>query len=362
MAYKTVHHIIVILFILGLQLQAPAQQPFDAEKALSELASEKGNMGVTAAYSIDGQTKWSDADGLACADGNIPFKTTTLTRIASICKSMTAVAIMQLVEQDLIDLDVPIQNYLNEFPEKEKGDITTRQLLSHTSGLSQYQGEKEVESKVHYATLQEAMSVFIDRPLLFEPGSDYSYTTYGYVVLGRIIEVVSGLSYGDYMQKHIFDIAGMEDTGIEETGESYDNKSCLYHNKKKKAKASEQNDLSNRVPGGGFYSTVGDVLKFGNAILEGKLISESTFEEMLNSQPVEYDGNKYGLGWYFYGPAPRENIVIGHSGGQTGCSSQLMIIPQSKTVVVVLSNTSGTYPDIANFASNLIALSEATSE
>jgi CubicO group peptidase (beta-lactamase class C family) len=194
--------------------------------------------------------------------------------------------------------------------------------------------------------------------LLFEPGTKYFYTTYGYVILGRIIEEVSGSSYGAYMKENIFDKAGMTNTGIENIEDQYDNKSCLYHKGKRKAREGKQNDLSNRVPGGGFYSTLEDVLKFGNALLEGKLIRDSTLQQMIVSEPVEYDGNKYGLGWFLYGPAPNENLVIGHSGGQTGCTSQLMIIPKSKTVVVVLSNTSGTYPDIATFASNLIGWSE----
>ncbi|MEP0712659.1 MAG: serine hydrolase domain-containing protein, partial [Algoriphagus sp.] len=197
-----------------------------------------------------------------------------------------------------------------------------------------------------------------ERPLLFEPGTKYFYTTYGYVILGRIIEEVSGKSYQEYMQKNIFDIAGMNNTGIEEINDDYTNKSCLYHNNGRKAKEGKQNDLSNRIPGGGFYSTLEDVMKFGNALLEGKYIKQETLDKMTQTEPVEYDGNKYGLGWFLYGPPPNENLVIGHSGGQTGCTSQLMIIPKSKTVIVVLSNTSGNYPDIATFAVNLIAYSE----
>ena len=89
------------------------------------------------------------------------------------------------------------------------------------------------------------------------------------------------------------------------------------------------------------------------------MVQKESLDEMLQIQPVSYDGNKYGLGWYLYGPPPNENLVIGHSGGQTGCTSQLMIVPRTGTVVAVLSNTSGTYRDIASFASNLIALSES---
>lgn len=347
------------IVFLSLVLSAHARQEFNPEIELSELSTKKGNIGVAAGYSIDGEIKWSNAVGHACLDDSTPFTPSTSTRIASISKSFTAVAIMQLHEKNQLNLDTLIQVYLPDFPIKEQGEITIRQLLAHTSGVSQYLNDKEIESTTDYASLQDAVNVFKDRPLLFKPGTQYYYTTYGYVILGRIIEAVSGLNYGDYMQVNIFEPSGMTQTGIETPGMNSDDRSCIYHKGRRRTTEAKYNNLSNRVPGGGFYSTLEDVIKFGKAVLEGKLIQESTFRSMLQSQPVEYDGNKYGLGWYFYGPAPTENVVIGHSGGQTGCTSQLMIIPSSKTVVVVLSNTSGTYPDIVTLASNLIGHSES---
>jgi CubicO group peptidase (beta-lactamase class C family) len=271
---------------------------------------------------------------------------------------MTAVAIMQLVEQNLIDLDKPIGTYLPNFPKKEKGEITTRQLLAHTSGISQYNDTKEIENTIHFSDLKEAMHVFEDRPLLFEPGSSYFYTSYGYVVLGRIIEEVSGKTIEEYIKINIWNKANMKNTGVENIAETYDGKSCLYHFKNKKPREAKQNDLSNRIPAGGFYSTLEDMLNFGNALLDGKLIEESSFELMIQNQFEQTEGNQYGLGWFFYAPKPNDNLVIGHSGEQTGSASQLMIIPNSKTVVVVLSNTSGTWKDVVTLSSELIQLSE----
>jgi len=348
---------LTIIFFVGITAQLFPQDGFDPDIQLAELSGKKKNIGITAGYAVDGKIKWTKSEGFLCEDGQAPFATTTLTRIASIAKNFTAVAIMQLVENGRIELNSPIGNYLNNLPEDKK-EITVRQLLGHTSGLSQYKGEKEIENTSHYETLQDAMDVFIERPLLFEPGTKYFYTTYGYVVLGRIIEEVSGVSYQEYMKKNIFDVAGMNNTGIEDVDENYSNKSCLYHNGGGKAKEGKQNDLSNRIPGGGFYSTLEDVIKFGNALLDDKFIKSETLDTMALAEQVEYDGNKYGLGWFLYGPAPYENLVIGHSGGQTGCTSQLMIVPKTKTVLVVLSNTSGNYQDIATFAINLLAYSE----
>ncbi len=334
----------------------------EADALLNELVRDKGNIGAAAGYVIDGSWKWQNTAGFACQKSAQPFTDTTLTRIASISKNMTAVAIMQLHESGKIDLDAPIQTYYPGFPIKPEGTITTRHLLAHTSGIPQYLDESEIENSVEYPTLEDAVAVFRDRPLKFKPGSDYFYTSYGYVVLGRIIEEVSGQSFGEYMKEHIWDKAGMTHTGIEEFGSSYAGKSCLYNKQRKKARLAEPNNLSNRVPGGGFYSTLVDLLRFGQAVLDGRLIARETLELMLESQPVDYDGNQYGLGWYFYGPEGGENLVIGHSGGQTGCTSQLFLIPKSETVIAVLSNTSRTYPDVATLASNLVRISEAEKE
>ncbi len=347
------------LLFLGLAIATHLHaQAIKADSALQAMVSNELVVGIAAGYSVDGITRWSNAAGDRCQASTSPFTARTLNRTASIAKPMTAVAIMQLVEKGLIDLDAPIQNYYSSFPHKEKGDITTRQLLTHTAGISQYQSTQEVENTTNYASLEEAVTVFSDRPLLFEPGSDFFYTTYGYVILGRIIEEVAGMSYEQYMQENIWEPAGMDHTGVEKTGQDYPDKACLYHRNKRKIKAADQNDLSNRVPGGGFYTNLEDMLRFGHALLDNSLIREETFNQMLEPGFPDKEGNQYGFGWFFYGPPPNQNVVSGHSGEQTGAANQLMIIPKSKTVVVVLSNTSGSWKEVVQYSSYLIQLSE----
>lgn len=328
------------------------------QQEISMLVENREVVGIAAGVSVDGKGEWKGSAGALCQEKADAFSDSTITRIASISKPMTAVAIMQLVESNKLDLDAPVQQYLPEYPQKQKGQVTVRQLLNHTSGLSQYQDKSEVENRIHNSSLKEAMMIFQDRPLLFEPGSNYFYTSYGYVVLGRVIEEVSAMSYEEYMRKNIWEKSGMKNTGVEEVDVEYDHKACLYSAGKRKPKPARQNDLSNRVPGGGVYSTVDDLLKFGKALLTGKLIQQESFEQMLEQPDIEFDGNAYGLGWYFYAPKPADYRVIGHGGGQTGCTSQLMIVPASGTVVVVLSNTSGKYPEIVTLSSKLIQHSE----
>lgn len=332
-----------IASILMISCQSIPQKTILSEdqQLLASLIDEN-HVGVTAAYSIQGDLKWSSSAGYRDRENELPFTDQTITRIASLAKPMTAIALMQLVEKGALDLDVPIQNYIPDFPKLSQEPITTRHLLSHTSGMSAYKSGKEAQTKVNYPTLVEAMSVFKDRELRSDPGTAFYYTTYGYVVLGVIIEKVSGLSYEEYMQKNVWSKAGMRNTGIEVYGKSDTNSSKLYHKNKRKAKLSTQNNLSNRIPAGGFYTTITDVMSFGNAVLDNKLITKESFDIMRAISFNRQDGNKYGLGWFLYGQAGEEHEAIGHGGAQTGCNAQLLINVPEQIVVVCLSNTSGT--------------------
>ena len=169
----------------------------------------------------------------------LPIKTNTLNRTASIAKPITAVAIMQLKESKGLDLDSTVDNYLPEYKNHPYAKITVRHLLSHMSGVDAYASTKEVENSTEYPDLKAATKVFDQRELLSEPGTDYFYTSYGFVLLGRVIEEVSGQSYEDYVDKNIFQKAGMMDTGVEKFDGTYEGMTVLYSKKKKSAKTAK---------------------------------------------------------------------------------------------------------------------------
>jgi len=340
------------------QITGFAQAPADtADVLLQKLVSDEHVIGAAAGIMTDGEIAWQSAVGYANEKQDKAFTISTITRPASIAKSMTAIAVMQLYEQGKLELDTPIQTYLPSFPKKPAGDITVRQLLSHTSGIKNYKNTREVENKTHYPTLTAAVDVFKDRDLDFKPGESFSYASYNYVVLGLIIERVSGMTFENYMQKNIWAKAGMTNTSVEKLDENVPNKSLLYHKSKRgKIKPAKPNDLSNRVPGGGFQTTLGDMLRFGNAVIEHQLIRAETLELMTQIHSLEKEGNPYGFGWFLYGPKPNENLVIGHSGEQTGAAAQLMVIPKNKTVIVVLANTSGSWREVIGLSVKLTQL------
>lgn len=336
--------------------QSATDDPFTAQQQLLEEGVRNGQyVGVVAGMWRDGAIQWMGGAGHRDVEDQIPADSNMIHRIASIAKPMTAVAIMQLAEEGRLDLDASVQTYLPGFPEKKKGVIRVRDLLSHGSGIRNYKNDRESFPTEHYATLTDAMAVFQDRRLLFEPGTSYSYATYNYVVLGAIIEAVSGQSYEDYMREQIWEPVGMSSTSVEQAGTRYENKAVLYSRAKDGSwERAPQTDLSLKVPGGGIQSTIGDLLRFGEAILTDKLISRSSLEEMIRDTGLKTEGNPYGLGWYIYGKADSPSgRIMGHSGSQMGTSSQLGIFLDANLVVAGFSNATDSWGDLVQLVFKL---------
>lgn len=314
----------------------------NGDKLLNQLVIDDKHVGITAAVYTADSMYWKGSIGYADKENKTPFTENTITRVASLAKPMTAIAIMQLVEAEKLKLDVSIKEYIPELPDEFSSLITTRMLLGHTSGVGAYESAKEAQNTIEYKTLLDVTKVFDKRPLTFDPGTGFNYTTYGYVLLGVLIEKVSGQTYGAYMKENIWEPANMPNTSIEICEQNYNNKSLLYHKNRKKAKLADRNNLSNRVPAGGIQTTLLDVINFGKAVIERKLISEASYDLMTTISYEIEEGNPFGLGWQLYGSKESESTLIGHGGQQTGTNSQLFIVPKTETIIVVLSNTSGT--------------------
>ena len=279
----------------------------------------------------------------------------SLHRTASIAKSITAVAIMQLVERGVLNLDVPIQQYLPEYPKKPEGDITIRQLLKHTSGVKHYSSYWDGISFTHYDNMIHALDEFKDRPLGFVPGTSYEYTTYGYTILGAIIEKVMGVSYAEHMSNNVLIPAGMENTYVEESDKEYNNKSGLYIKLAGRYIKSPKTDLSVKVPGGGFITTAEDLLLFGKAILDHTLLDSSTFSQMVTGLDTLKRGLPYGFGWFVMEDEWRGRIIQ-HGGSQSGTSTFLRIYLDEKIVVASMANNFGSDNEVMFLARDLSSL------
>ena len=326
-----------------------------AEALLNEVISFQESVGISAGILKDGEVIWIGAAGYLDVENRVAFNTETLNRTASIAKPMTAIAILQLHEQNKLHIDDPIQKYLPSFPNNSEENITIRHLLHHSSGVGAYQSENEASPTTNYKSLEDAINVFKNRPLHFKPGTDYQYTTYGYVILGAIVEKASGMTFRNFMKKNIWSTANMQHTDVEIFGSEYPNKSKLYYKRPNREIVPDMvTNLSVKVPGGGFYSTAGDLLRFGQSVLTNKLIKPETFDLMMTNPGTKSRGNPYLMGWFQYGDEnSRNGRVIGHSGSQSGTSTQLMIYLEQKVVVVVLSNTSGVWNNIFDLTNKL---------
>lgn len=326
-----------------------------AQAVLQAPVERAALVGVSAAISRDGEIRWEGGAGFRDRDAELPADADMVHRIASITKSMTAVAVMQLAEHDRVDLTAGLQTYIPEFPVSDKGTIRIQHLLTHTSGIRHYR-VKENRPFTHYASLDDAIKLFWDRSLVAAPGERFVYTTYGYTTLGVVIERATGQSYEDYMSEHIWTPAGMTRTRVEIHGGEGPNRSKLYrYNRDGVLEDDDVTDLSVKIPGGGLVSTAGDLVRFANAFERGRLVSTETRTRMLEVPHVEKRRLPYASGWMVWESEPYGNYYQ-NDGGQAGTSTYLAVFPEHGIVVAVIGNVAGSGGDVREAAFGLVDL------
>ena len=308
------------------------------ETAITAVMSQAGIPGLSVAIVANGKLAWSNGYGLADLENFVPAKASTSYRLASISKTITATAIMQLAERGKLDLDAPVQKYCAAFPAKQ-WPVTTRQLLGHLSGVRHYKdGELIYENTKHYTNLNDTLSFFKDDPLLHEPGTKYLYSTYGYNLLGCVIEGASGQTYLEYVRKNIFEPAGMATIRDDDPAAMIPNRAQGYEKTRNgELRNSALADVSYKIPGGGFCSTVVDLANFAIALQSGKLLKPETRAQAWTTQKLK-DGkdSTYGLGWQLseYNGA-RE---VAHGGNQSRVTTYLYMQPERNFAVVLMMN------------------------
>lgn len=349
---------ILIIVLLGLITSAraeesklPAQVLTSVEKQIKKLVDDKGVPGLSIAIAVDNQLLFSRGFGQADVENSVPATAKTRYRTASIAKSITAVAVMSLVEEGLIDLDADVQKYCPEFP-KKRWPITTRQLLGHLGGVRHYKNVREPVSTDHYFTLQSALATFKDDPLRHQPGSQFLYTTFGYNLLGSICEGASEQEFSQVLKQRVFRPAGMQQTVVDNQYAIIPNRSrgyirptaisLLMRNTSKYLKAGKLynaplHDTSMKIPGGGLLSTSSDLVQFAIALNTGKIVKPKTLQQMWTSQKTTAANHTgYGLGWKVTSRSGQKHVW--HTGGQAGTSTVLFLIPETGTSVAIMCN------------------------
>ena len=298
-----------------------------------------GAPGAAVAVGVDGIIVWSEGFGLADVEQQVPVRPISRFRIGSVSKPLTAAAVGLLFEQGRLDLDAPVQRYVPSFPEK-KHTITTRLLAGHLAGVRHYRGDEFLNSK-QYPTVDEGLAIFKDDPLLHPPGTKYSYSSYAWNLISAVVEGASGEDFLPFMQKNVFDPLGMRETVADHTRFIIRNRVRFYQRDNGMLYNAHYVDNSYKWAGGGYLSTVEDLVRFGSAHLGPGFLKAETLRVLHASQKTS-DGQdvEYGIGWVVDADeAGRRRIS--HGGGSVGGVARLVLYPNSKVVVALLANISG---------------------
>ena len=280
----------------------------------------------------NGEVLLSKGYGFANREQKNPSNPQTKFRIGSITKQFTAMAIIILEAQGKLDVQDHICNYLSECPEAWE-TITIHHLLTHTSGIPNFTDFADYrQTWARPSPPMETINRFYDKPLDFRPGESWSYSNSGYILLGQIIERVSGQSYEDFLQEHIFTPLQMTNTGYDH------NQDDLAVGYKSIFSEADFIDMSIPYAAGGLYSTVEDLYRWDQALYTKQLLQQDYVDQIFAAHVAipNLDGMAYGYGWIIGLEDGRQ--IITHGGGINGFVTSIARYPQDKTVIIILSN------------------------
>jgi CubicO group peptidase (beta-lactamase class C family) len=282
--------------------------------------------------------------GMANQELDVPNTPETVFRLGSLTKQFTAAAILQLQDQGLLDINDTVDRYLPGYPNGD--EITIYQLLNHTSGIPDYEYLESTLTYRNAVSLDALMAKFSGLPFDFTPGSQFKYSSSGYVILTAIIEKVSGQSYADYLAEHIFQPLGMEATRYDNADTVLPGRAAGYTWDGDAYHIAEFFDMSNVAGAGGLVSTVGNMYKWDRALYTDALLSPAAREAFFTPTVSTGDGLSYAYGW-FIRETPEHTQAL-HSGGINGFVTFVIRDAATQLYVVVLSNVEhGAAEDVA---------------
>lgn len=301
----------------------------DIAKRLTELDEFAGSIIIAK----DGVDAWTFNAGALSRDDTTPITADTPMLLASAGKMFTAVAVLQLVEQGIVELDAPFGRYVTDYPNQEMAKVTICQLLSHRGGTGEdgILRREDVANRARVRTIDDFIALNGDRAPDFPPGSKDDYSNYGFILLGAVIERVSGQSYQEYVTSHVLVPAGMDDTGFPDL-EHMDNVATGYT-----TFFGEENELvSHRsiLPwqgsaAGGGSSTANDMMRFIQALQDGSLLNSATLKQAITPGDTSW----YGMGFIL---VPSPHSIWGHGGFSYGMSVGAQRLPENNISVVCL--------------------------
>lgn len=304
------------------------------ERYLDELDSS-GEFSGSVILARNNQPLFAKAYGLADRKSGSPNTLDTPINLGSMNKMFTGLAVSQLVAQGKLSYDDTVGQYLPDYPNAEvREEVTVHQLLTHTSGLGSYWNPAYARSKNTLESVSDFAQLFWNDPLLFEPGSGDEYSNAGPVVLGLIIEAITGQDYFDYIRRHVYEPAGMDHSGHYDKFENTSGKATGYFAVTEGGEEISNFDDLGRIgsPAGGGYASANDLLKFAIHLYDGTLIDPEHRELMTTMKTPG------GYAYLYLDGRVNSKRFVGHNGGAPGINAEFSVFPDSGYIVIVLAN------------------------
>ena len=331
---------------------APARQWMEAVERARRIVRagvhERSLPGLSVAVGVAGEIVWAEGFGWADLEKQVPVRPDTRFRIGTASIALTSAAAGLLLEGGRLKLDERIQTYVPEFPEKQ-WPVTLRQLMGHVAGVRNDGGDEGPLLGEHCEGTADGLQAFRDRPLLFEPGAEYRFSIYGWIVVSAAVEAAAGEPFLTFVRKRIIEPAGMKDTAEDFATERTPNRATPYFPRfgadpRYGLHLMRPVDYSCYAGASVFLSTPSDLVRFGAAVVGGKLLQPATVQ-LLHSPQRLSSGQEtgYGLGWDLETVAlgGKETRWVGHEGTSLGGPvASLMIFPEHGVVVALTSNIS----------------------
>ncbi len=338
MLYRYLTGLGITLLCAGLQAQtylAPSKEEF---RKLLTAAGDTSSPGYSVLVAKNNQVIYQDAIGMADMEQSVPIRPDMVFRIGSITKQFTAVAILQLVEQGKLDLGADIRTYLPEYPTQGK-TILLEQLINHTSGIKSYTSMDIWDSEVRKRdfTVSGLVDFFKNEPPDFEPGTQLRYNNSAYILLGAIIEKVSGMSYADYIRRHIFEPAGMATARYDDALTIIPGRVKGYSRDASHFINAPYLSMTQPYAAGSLLMSTGDLFKWHLAVNQHRLLSKTWLDKAYTpGKLADGTAHEFGYGW------ARGRLLgmstIEHSGGINGFSTNAIYLPEQEVYVIVFGN------------------------
>ncbi|WP_265242013.1 serine hydrolase domain-containing protein [Muriicola sp. Z0-33] len=306
-----------------------------ADAILTQLITERRVPGLGISVLKQGKVIYQRGYGYSDVSTKTPADPrSTIFRIASISKPIAATALAIMCTEGIIDLDASFYNYVPYYP-KKKHDFSIRQLASHTAGIRGYRGKEYALNKAY--SIKDSIEIFKDDPLLFVPGEQYLYNSYGWVLISLAMQEASGIAFEEYVKSRVLEPLQMLHTQPEIPNALPANLANFYTGYSSGFKKATTVDNRYKLAGGGYLSTCEDIARLGQAYLDGKVLDHLTRKEFLN--PINYNNTPawYGLGWEVSEDAFGRPFY-GHTGNGIGVHSRFYVYPEEQMVFSILIN------------------------